>query len=254
MRAPLLTLTLCTFAAPALAADYPATLDWAEVATIATPLSGRIAQVRADVGDRVVKGTVLASLDSRGYDAELKRAEAELKGLHATFAETEREYTRAKELYERTVLSTTELQQAEVAFNAGQAQLRRAEASVALARLNLEYSQIRAPFDGIVIERRVHPGETVANQFQVTPMLRVASSDHWIARAWVDAAAIARLKRGETVSVKALDRALTGTVRAIGLASRVEANGEVAIAVDISVETTGEPALAPGLPATVTLP
>ncbi|MGF1546382.1 MAG: efflux RND transporter periplasmic adaptor subunit [Thiotrichales bacterium] len=254
MRASLLILALFAPAPTLLAADYPATIDWADVARLGTPLSGRVASVSVEVGARVKQGAVLATLDRRGYEAELKRAEAELKRLQATFAETEREYNRARELFERTVLSTTELQQAETAFNAGQASLHAADANVTLARLNLEYSQVRAPFDGVVIERNVHPGETVANQLQVSPLLRVASVTRWVARAWVDPATGAGLRPGTEVAVTVLGQRLTGTLRGIGLASRTDASGATGIALDITFRAGDALTLAPGLPAMVTLP
>lgn len=236
------------------AEEYPATLEWAEVATLSTPLSGRVASVRVEVGDRVKKGSVLATLDTRTFDAELKRAEAEVRRFEAGFTEAEREYKHAQELHKRTVLSNTELQNAELAFATQQANLRRAHADVALARLNLEFAVVKAPFDGVVIERTVQAGETVANQYQVTPMLRLASTERWLARIWADPSRAARLEKGTGLRAVVQGETLDARVRAVGLASRTDAAGGVRVAVDVEILPGRSTLLAPGLPVRVDVP
>ncbi len=92
------------------AAAPVARLVRADVTTLSTPLSGRIDTIRVKVGDRVKKGQLLATLDARPWRAELKRARAALQGLKSRAEEARRALDRARELFDRTVLSQTDLQ------------------------------------------------------------------------------------------------------------------------------------------------
>jgi len=112
----LLVLLILGFAANAL--EFPATLSWADSVTLSTPLSGIVSDINVEEGDMVKKNQLLATLDSRPYKADLKRAKAELRRLKSRFEDAKRAYQRAQELYGRTVLSQTDLQTAEVTFTA----------------------------------------------------------------------------------------------------------------------------------------
>ena len=199
---PFILLILLTATLTTNAVEFPATLSWSDSVTLSTPLSGIVSDIKVEVGDVIEKGQFLAALDSRPYDAGLKRAKAELQRLKSRFEDAEREYQRAQELYDRTVLSQTDLQTAEVRFTTAQAKYHRAEADVSLAKLDLEYSQIHAPFAGQIVERHVQIGEVVVNKLKVTPMLRLARTGTVLARAWVETSEAASFVPGVQVSVQ----------------------------------------------------
>jgi RND family efflux transporter MFP subunit len=230
------------------AEELPATLRWAESSTLSTPLSGRIGVIKVEVGDRVKKNALLAALDPRPWQAEVKRAEADVSRLQAQLRIAERELRHATELYDRTVLSTTALEDAQARFDGLSAELKRAEAELELARLNIEYSQLRAPYAGIITERNIHAGETVSNRYVVTPMLRIARTDRLLAVARITPQQSRNLAVGQAVDVILDGERFTGKVR------QIEANSSNPSLLVLKVSFTTASAVTPGQRAVLDIP
>ncbi len=224
----------------AAADELPATLRWAEIATLSTPLSGRVAHVKVSVGDQVKKNTLLATLDPRPLQAEKKRAEAEVKRLSSQLRIAERELRHAEELFDRTVLSTTALEDTQARYDSAQADLARAEAELELAQIQLEYSQIRAPFSGVITEQNVHPGETVSNRCDITPMLRIARSGHLLAIARITPQQGNQLALGQRIGVTVGDQHFEGLIQQIAPSASNPA------LLELSVGFTTDNAVTPG--------
>jgi RND family efflux transporter MFP subunit len=151
-------------------------LFWAGMASAQTlmlsvPGSGRVAEVAVSAGQEVRAGALLIQLDARAANALLVQRQAERDALREEQAEVQRELDRAEELFERTVLSVTDLQLARSAFAKVDAQYRAAEAAALRAEAELEDLRINAPGDGVVKSVLVAPGQVVVNRCQVTPML-----------------------------------------------------------------------------------
>lgn len=151
-------------------------LLWAGMASAQTlmlsvPGSGRVAEVAVSTGQEVRAGALLIQLDARAVNALLAQRQAERDALREEQAEAQRELGRAEELFERTVLSVTDLQLARSAFAKVDAQYRAAEAAALRAEAELEDLRMSAPADGIVRSVLVAPGQVVVNRCQVTPML-----------------------------------------------------------------------------------
>lgn len=197
------------------AEQISATVSWAQIATLSTPLNGVVSSVKVEIGDTVKKGQLLATLDARPYKSELKRAEAVMRGRSSSYDEEKRELERAEELFERTVLSQTELQAAQLKHSIAEADFLRAEAEVEVAKINLQYGKIHAPFNGIIVERNTHPGEVVANNFKVTPMLRVALANRLQATAVISIDQANQLSVGDEVQLSFNESMHNGKVRSI---------------------------------------
>jgi RND family efflux transporter MFP subunit len=151
-------------------------LLWAGMASAQTlmlsvPGSGRVAEVAVNPGQEVRAGALLIQLDARAANALLAQRQAARDALREEQAEAQRELDRAEELFERTVLSVTDLQLARSAFAKVDAQYRAAEAAALRAEAELEDLRIHAPADGVVKSVLVAPGQVVVNRCQVTPML-----------------------------------------------------------------------------------
>lgn len=143
---------------------------------VGSELSGIVATADADFNDRVVAGQILATLDSDTLEAEVMRSRAALEAARArvlqseaTVTETQKALARTRALVAQTWRSETELDSAQAAYDRAAASLAlaRAEVSEAEAQLQsdatrLSKAAIRAPMDGIVLERKVEPGQTVA--------------------------------------------------------------------------------------------
>ena len=166
------------------------TLQPINTVEVGAEISGRIERVAADFNARVKKGDTLAEIDTKQLRAQVERsqaaleaAEAGLKQAEATFLEARQNAHRADQLGGSKLISEQEL-------DAARATLARADASVASAkaqvtvsrallngdRTNLEKAVVRSPIDGVVLARKVEPGQTVAATFQ-TPILFKLAED-----------------------------------------------------------------------------
>ena len=151
--------------APVWAADVPAVLQWSQRVALSTPVSGVVQTVRANVGEQVKKGQVLATLDATAYQASVAESEGAVARVKEEAQDAKRNLDRVQELYKRTVISTSELETAQTRYVRAKAQLNEAQARLTLTRKRLGDATLRAPFDALVLERQAEPGQTVASQF-----------------------------------------------------------------------------------------
>ncbi|MEE4361420.1 MAG: efflux RND transporter periplasmic adaptor subunit [Pseudomonadales bacterium] len=157
---------------------------------VGTEVSGTIESVAVDFNDRVVEGQVLARLDTEELDAQvlqsranLRVAQARVAQARATVDETRLQRDRCATLAARALCSQDLLDSAEATFLRSSSELSSAEAQVEAARATLGAQEtrlrkavIRAPIDGIVLDRQIEPGQTVAASLQ-TPVLFVLAED-----------------------------------------------------------------------------
>jgi membrane fusion protein, multidrug efflux system len=222
---PLLVLALALYCPPALSEDIPARLDWSNRLELGTPVSGVVVRVQAEPGQRVRRGELLVQLDERGFRAELEETQAQERRLRLAWEEARREYERAQELYERTVISQRDLSLAEIGLTMAEAEHAAAKARLTQARLNLEYSSLRAPFDGLVVMPHVRTGETVNNRLQVTPVVTLAATEPMLARGFVGEEALSHLAPDQALVVLVGDRLYDGTLSTIALEGQEGGDG-----------------------------
>jgi multidrug efflux system membrane fusion protein len=200
-----------------LAANIDATVDWSQRVEMSTGVSGTVAEVNVQAGERVEKGQVLLALDGTRFKAALKQAKAAQRNAHYALAEAKREWERAQELYERTVLSDRDLQLAENAYVAAQARQAKADSELANAEKDLADSMIRAPFAAVVLSRQAEVGQVVVTQLQAVPMLSLAASDAYIARAMLPLPDLRALTIGQAVDVSTNGGRYHGEIVLLGL-------------------------------------
>lgn len=197
------------------AAQYDAVLDWNRKAKLSTPVSGVVAKVNVQPGDRVKQDDVLLQLDNAVMKANLEKAKADVEYYQRAFKEAERELERNKELYERTVLSDHELESAHIAFNQAKAQLKSAEAYLAKSDFDLRHSEIRAPFSGIVIQRYVTEGETVVSRQEPPLLIEMADADVMIAQFQITGSQLSEFTNGKKAKVTIGTATYAGEVSAV---------------------------------------
>lgn len=242
------------FALPAAGSEVEATLRWAQRVELSTPVSGQIERVLVDVGSMVGKGDALLELDARPFQAALDKAQADVAQARDALAEAEREVERAQELYDRTVLSVHELQLVQIAHTRARSELQRAQATLAQAQLDLEYSVIRAPFDAIVVQRRADPGQTVVTRLQSTPLLAVAERGRILARATVPSDQLRALRKGQALIVRVAGERYPGRVARLGMEPVSGEGAGARYPVDVEFAVRAEEGLRAGQPATLELP
>ena len=213
MAAGLMGLCLCGNVS---AADVSALVGWRQKVELGTLVSGVVQTVHVRPGQKVSRGDELVSLDDRGFKGEVSRHAAVLRHAEAALAEARREDERAIELYDRTVLSDFERNQALIALQSARAAAERARADLIQAQLALERSVLRAPFDGVVLAVSVASGQTIISAWQSQPLVTLADDRVYLARAQIDAARARRLERGTELSASAGGDTFTALVEHVG--------------------------------------
>lgn len=128
--------------------EFSGRIEAKEVVQLRPRVGGVIEEIRYREGDIVKTGDLLFVLDQRPFRTELNRAEADLAHAHAQSELARSEIQRARNLLERKLLSQDEYDQRVAAENQANAAVQSLEAAVKLARLNLEYTEVRSPIDG----------------------------------------------------------------------------------------------------------
>ncbi len=125
-------------------------------------IAGKISQRKVDVGDRVSKGEVLATLDTDDVNLQLDAARAQFASAQADHKLARSELDRHQALLERQVISRSQFDAVESRFDAAQAQLRQARANLNVARNQTDYATLKAPRDGVIAQRLAEAGQVVA--------------------------------------------------------------------------------------------
>lgn len=213
----LLTLMLVLISSYALADEMDAVLYWQRSVPLSTPVSGVVIKVNGQVGERVNKGQVLVQLDDRARLARVGALKAELKRAENNRDESGREYERTQELYDRTLIADHDLELARIQADDGIAKFETAKANLVQAQMDLEYSAIRAPFDGLIIQRNVEAGQTVVSELQAEPLMVLVDARQMVARLQVKGEALSNLSIGQKATVVLGKNSHSGKVNHIGI-------------------------------------
>jgi RND family efflux transporter MFP subunit len=127
--------------------------------SIGVRVAGRIDAYLVDEAERVKAGQALVRLDSRDYEATLQRAEASLRVARANLRLREKELGRVRNLRDREVASEADFDVKLNEVEVGRAQVAQLEAEIALAKVNLDYTVLRAPTDGVILAKLKEVGE-----------------------------------------------------------------------------------------------
>jgi HlyD family secretion protein len=236
---------------------------------IGSQVSGRVVNVKVDFNDRVAQGQLLAEIDPELFSAEVVQSKAQLDASRAALgrAHAARDAARirrdrVRSLATESAASAAELDQAQADLDIAEAEVKSADAQISQlsARLNsasatLKYTKIYSPIDGVVIDRRVEPGQTVAASFN-TPVLFVIARDLTQMRvlAEIDEADVGKVEAGMAVDVVVdafPDHRFTGKLTQIRY-SPTTVEGVVTYAAVVLVDNP-EAKLRPGMTATATV-
>jgi RND family efflux transporter MFP subunit len=168
-------------------------------ADLRAEVSAVVLQVLKENGDTVKRGDLLVRLDDTAIRDSLSSAQEAERASVQSFDQAERQFQRLKTLRESGMASTQQLEDAEIRRNNAQSDLSAAKTRVVAARQQLQRTEARAPFDGIVSERKVSAGDTA----QVgKELLKVIDPNSMRFEALVSADAINDVKVGQTVTFR----------------------------------------------------
>lgn len=251
MKTRIILLMAALFPQTLWAAEIPATLQWSQRVELSTPVSGVVQSVNVEVGDRVIKGQVLLKLDSTVYRARVAGNQSEITRLNAEAEEAKRDLKRVQELYERTVVSTSDLDQAKLHMIKSRAALSEARERLRQNQKVLDDATLRAPFDAVVVLREAEPGQSVAAGLQPQMLLTLARAGEMIARAGLSLPQVDKLRAGQTLTVSIAGTDYTGKIKTLGMEPS-KINGEWVYPVDVVFPSKGT--LRAGTPAQLKLP
>lgn len=231
------------------------TLEPVDQVEIGTQVSGDIAKIHVDFNNKVKKGQILAELDKSKLKATLAQAEISLYAAENDYSYKKKVLERIQKLSENGSASAVELENAEYDFRSAELSLKRAKNEVAVAKLNLSYCVIKSPIDGVVLERSVDVGQTVAASMSA-PTLFILAKDLSRMRvmASVDEADIGSVQSGQSVEFYVdafIDEVFYGTVKEVRL-NPVTTSNVVTYTVVIEAENPKHKLL-PGMTATCTI-
>ena len=167
---------------------------------IGTQVSGEIEHIYVDYNSKVTKGQLIAELDKSTLNERLTQTLANEKSSQAALTLAEQTYNRTKELYDAKAATLKEFEQATSQLVQAQSAYENAKTNVREARVNLSYAEIYSPIDGIVLDRQVEEGQTVAASFS-TPTMFIIAKDlkNMQVEADIDEADIGQVALGQRV-------------------------------------------------------
>jgi len=150
------------------------TVEAVNQSTVSAQTAGRVEAIFYDVNDRVEAGALIIRIRSTEQAASLTQAQAALKEATAREAEAQTRYERITDMYQRRVVAKATYDEASAARDAAVARVIAARAGLDAAREGVAYTEIRAPYPGVVTQKYVQVGEAVAPG---TPLMSGASLD-----------------------------------------------------------------------------
>ncbi len=231
------------------------TIEAITTVDVGTQVSGIIKNVYVDFNDVVKEGQVLAKIDETNLIEQLKQSQANLDQAIAQRNYQEATYKRLKALYEKQLVAESDYDQALFNFENARASVINATSAVSRAQVNLDYATITSPIDGVVLNRAVEAGQTVAASFN-TPTLFTIVNDltQMEVQTSVDEADIGKVKEDQKVefTVDAYpDLKFEGTVSQVRL-QPVTTNNVVTYVVILNAPNPDKK-LMPGMTASATI-
>lgn len=245
------------------------TLNPVTIVEVGSQVSGKIEKLHVDFNSTVREGEIIAKIDQSSFltsveqnKANYHSAIATLEKAKVTLENNNKKYNRALELFEKNLISYEEKESAETQYLSAKADLQSAEARLKEANSQLDSSKvdlahtiIKSPIDGIVINREVSVGQTVAASFQAPVLFQIADDlNKMQVECSVDEADIGKVKEDQKVSftVDAFpEESFTGVVTQVRYSPEVIQN-VVTYTTIVEVKNPGLK-LRPGMTATVSI-
>ena len=150
------------------------TLNPVTLVNVGTQVSGRVSKLYVDYNDQVKKGQVLLELDDSLFNAQIAQSQGNVRNAQASLELAQANEARIRSLFAQEYVSRQELDQSVQALKSAQAQLDTARGQLRQNQTNLNYSIIRSPVSGVVVDRVIDVGQTVAASFQTPTLIKIA--------------------------------------------------------------------------------
>lgn len=239
------------------------------IVDIGSQVSGKIEKLNVDFNSEVKEGQIIAELEKTSFlirvqqnEANYQSAQARLEKEKVTLGSKKKKYDRSLELFEKNLISYEEKESAETQYLSARTDLQSAESGLKQAKsqldsskVDLAYTIIKSPIDGIIINRNINKGQTVAASFQAPVLFQIANDlSKMQVECDVDEADIGKIKEGQKVrfTVDAFpDESFTGKMSQVRYSPEIIQN-VVTYTTIVEVENPDKK-LMPGMTATVSV-
>ncbi len=229
-------------------------LEWVRKVEMRAVENGVVDEILIRLGQHVDDGDLLLRMDQREAIAGSLEAKANLARSRILLEDAERELARAQELFDRGLIASEELKDAELLEAAAQAEVESAKAQQAAADVLLERTELRAPFDGIVVEENAYRGAVIYKTLQQEPLVAVAPTGQMLARVLVTSDILRRYRPGQPAKINVRGRLRDGLIYSLGVeAVRIDPDGAV-YELDVIFDSKPDEILRPSEFVQVTLP
>lgn len=190
------------------------TLNPVTLIDVGSQVSGKIEEIMVDFNSTVKKGQVIAKIEQTSFKSRVDQnkanylsSEASLEKSRVALQNAEKKFTRSKELFEKELISFEEFETAEAQFysakadvQSNEARLEQAKSQLDASKIDLNFTVITAPIDGVVINRNVNEGQTVAASFSAPVLFQIANDlSKMQVECSVDEADIGKVQEGQKV-------------------------------------------------------
>lgn len=169
--------------------DTTGTLNPVNIVDIGSQVSGKIEDIYVDFNSNVEAGQIIAKIDQELFltkvnqnEANYQSSVAALEKSKISLALAEKSLNRSKELFEKKLISVEELEKAEANYynarsdlQSSEARLEQSKSQLESSKVDLAYTIIKSPIDGVVISRNINVGQTVAASFQAPVLFQIAN-------------------------------------------------------------------------------
>ena len=152
------------------------TIEPVETVEVGTQVSGKVETIYVDFNSVVKKGDLLCELDKLTLNESVSRAKANLESSESQLRYAKSTFERTQQLYENKAATLADYEAAQNTYTQAQMSKKNAQAQYDQARVDLGYADIFSPIDGVVLDRAVEVGQTVAASFS-TPTLFTLAND-----------------------------------------------------------------------------
>jgi macrolide-specific efflux system membrane fusion protein len=167
---------------------------------IGSRISGVVKKLKANIGDYVQAGQIIAELDDAELQAKLNQNVAALNKTKADFEYAQLNIERQKSLLQQNFISQQQVDIAETSFKVAEAQLKQAEANVDFAKVQLSYTKIFATTSGVIASVSTQEGETVSASLASPTFVSIIDLKRLEINAYVDETDIGKIKVGQEAS------------------------------------------------------
>jgi len=249
--------------------DTTGTLNPVNIVDVGSQVSGKIEDIYVDFNSHVTAGQIIAKIDQELFITKVDQNEANYQSSVAALEKSkisltlaEKSLERSKELFEKKLISVEDRENAEANYYNAKSDLQSAEARLAQSKSQLEsskvdlaYTVIKSPIDGVVINRNINVGQTVAASFQAPVLFQIANDlSKMQVECSVDEADIGKVEESQkvTFTVDAFpNEKFSGVVQQVRYSPEVISN-VVTYTTIVEVENP-ELKLRPGMTATVSI-